>query len=144
VKETAVSFQPNAQNQQIELHAELLGHIPTIQADAARLRQSVHNLVDNALRHTPAGGHILLQVEQMGSALQIRVKDSGEGMTPQQLNRVFDRFYRADPSRSRESGGSGLGLAIVRAIVKAHGGEVTAVSPGPNQGSIFSLTLPLR
>lgn len=143
VKETAVSFQPIAQNQQIELHAELLGHIPTIQADAARLHQSVHNLVDNALRHTPAGGHILLQVEQVGSALQIRVQDSGEGMTPQQLNRVFDRFYRADPSRSRESGGSGLGLAIVRAIVKAHGGEVTAVSPGPNQGSTFSLTLPL-
>ncbi|MCC6606161.1 MAG: HAMP domain-containing protein [Anaerolineae bacterium] len=143
VKETAVSFQPIARSQQIELHAELLGAIPTVPADAARLRQSVHNLVDNALRHTPAGGHILLEVEQVNEAIRIRVQDSGSGMTPEQLSRVFDRFYRADPSRSRESGGSGLGLAIVRAIVNAHGGEVTAVSPGPHQGSTFSLTLPL-
>lgn len=143
VKETAASFQPIAQNQQIELHAELLGYLPPLQADGARLRQSLHNLVSNALRHTPAGGHVLLEVEQVGGAIQIRVQDSGSGMTPEQINHVFDRFYRADPSRSRESGGTGLGLAIVRAIVKAHGGEVTAVSPGPNQGSTFSLTLPL-
>ncbi|MEZ4595311.1 MAG: ATP-binding protein [Chloroflexota bacterium] len=144
VKETAVSFQPIAQSQKVELHAELLGHIPSLPADPARLRQSLHNLVDNALRHTRAGGHVLLQVQQVGQAVQIRVQDSGSGMTPEQLSHVFDRFYRADPSRSRESGGTGLGLAIVRAIVKAHGGEVTAVSPGPNQGSTFSLTLPLR
>ncbi|MBK8900987.1 MAG: HAMP domain-containing protein [Anaerolineaceae bacterium] len=142
VKETAAAFQPIAHSKQIELHAELLGAIPALQADAARLRQSVHNLVDNALRHTPAGGHILLEVEQVGQAIQIRVKDSGQGMTPEQLSHVFDRFYRADPSRSRESGGSGLGLAIVRAIARAHRGEVTAVSPGPNQGSTFILTLP--
>ncbi len=144
VKDTAVSYKPIAQNQQIELHAELLGAIPTVQADAARLRQSVHNLVDNALRHTPIGGHISLEVEQVGEAIKIRVKDSGSGMTPEQLSHIFDRFYRADPSRSRESGGSGLGLAIVRAIAKAHGGKVTAVSPGLDQGSTFTLTLPLR
>jgi len=143
VKETGVAFQPIAHNQQIELHAELLGHLPTIQADGARLRQSLHNLVSNALRHTPAGGHILLEVEQVDEAIQIRVKDSGSGMTPEQLSHIFDRFYRADPSRSRESGGSGLGLAIVRAIAKAHGGEVTAVSPGLNHGSTLILTLPL-
>ena len=70
-------------------------------------------------------------------------EDNGNGMTPEQIGHVFDRFYRADPSRSRESGGTGLGLAIVRAIAKAHGGEVTAVSPGLNQGSSFTLTLPL-
>lgn len=143
VKETAVSFQPIAQMQQIEMHAELLGSLPTLQADAARLRQSLHNLVDNALRHTPAGGHVLLEVEQVAQTIQIRVQDSGSGMTPAQLSHVFDRFYRADPSRSRESGGSGLGLAIVRAIAKAHGGSVTAVSPGLNQGSTFTLSLPL-
>ena len=143
VKETAVAYQPIAQNQQVELHAELLGSIPTLQADAARLRQSIHNLVDNALRHTPARGHILLEVEQVHGAVQIRVHDSGSGMTPEQLSHVFDRFYRADPSRSRESGGTGLGLAIVRAIAKTPGGEVTAVSPGLNQGSTFTLTLPI-
>ncbi|MGD2076875.1 MAG: ATP-binding protein [Chloroflexota bacterium] len=143
VKETAVAYQPIAQNQHVELHAELLGRIPSLQADAARLRQSVHNLVENALRHTQAGGRVLLAVEQVGQAIQIRVQDSGSGMTPEQLSRVFDRFYRADPSRSRESGGSGLGLAIVQAIVKAHGGEVTAISTELGQGSTFIITLPL-
>jgi signal transduction histidine kinase len=142
VKETAAAFQPIAYSQKIELRVELLGNLPTIQADGARLRQSLHNLMDNALRHTPENGRILLQVEEVNDAIQIRVQDSGSGMTPEQLSHVFDRFYRADPSRSRESGGSGLGLAIVQAIAKAHGGEVTAVSPGPNQGSTFILTLP--
>ena len=144
VKETAVAFKPIAQNQNVELRVELLGSLPTIQADGTRLRQSLHNLVDNALRHTPENGRILLQVEQVANTVQIRVQDSGQGMTAEQINHVFDRFYRADPSRSRESGGSGLGLAIVQAIAKAHGGTVTAVSPGPNLGSTFSLTLPFR
>ncbi|GJM41657.1 MAG: hypothetical protein DHS20C20_19390 [Ardenticatenaceae bacterium] len=144
VKETAVSFQPIAKNQQIKLHAELLGTLPILQADAARLRQSLHNLIDNAIRHTPPNGHILLEVQQLEKVVQIRVKDSGQGMTKEQLSRMFDRFYRADPSRSRESGGSGLGLAIVRAIVKAHGGAVTAVSLGPGKGSTVTLTLPLH
>ncbi|WP_420631783.1 sensor histidine kinase [Candidatus Leptofilum sp.] len=143
VKETAVSFQPIAKKQQVELHAELLGALPTLHADAARLRQSLHNLVDNALRYTPANGRILLDVEQVDETVQIRVRDSGQGMLPEQISHIFDRFYRADPSRSRESGGSGLGLAIVRAIAKAHGGTVTAVSPGLNQGSTFTLTLPV-
>ena len=142
VKETAAAFQPIAKNQQIELLVELLGNLPTIQADEARLRQSLHNLVDNALRHTPENGRILLQVEQTDGTVQIRVQDNGQGMTPEQISHVFDRFYRADPSRSRESGGSGLGLAIVRAIAKSHGGSVTAESPGLNQGSTFTLTLP--
>jgi signal transduction histidine kinase len=142
VKETAAAFNPIAHSQEVELTVELLGHLPTIQADGARLRQSLHNLVDNALRHTPANGRILLQVEQVNDTVQIRVQDSGHGMKPEQLSHVFDRFYRADPSRSRESGGSGLGLAIVQAIAQAHGGDVTAVSSGPNQGSTFTLTLP--
>lgn len=142
VKETAAAFDPIAQSQNVALTVALLGSLPTIQADEARLRQSIHNLVDNALRHTPENGRILLQVERIDNAVQIRVQDSGRGMTPEQISHVFDRFYRADPSRSRESGGSGLGLAIVRAIAQAHGGEVTAVSPGLNQGSTFSLTLP--
>lgn len=142
-KETAAAFKPIAQSQNVELAVELLGHLPTIQADGARLRQSLHNLVDNALRHTPENGRILLQVEQVDDTIQIRVQDSGQGMTPEQLSHVFDRFYRADSSRSRESGGAGLGLAIVRAIAKAHGGKVTAVSPGLNQGSTFILTLPI-
>ena len=142
VKETAAAFKPIAQSQNVELTVELLGYLPTIQADGVRLRQSLHNLMDNALRHTPENGRILLQVEQVDNAVQVRVQDSGSGMTPEQLSHVFDRFYRADPSRSRESGGSGLGLAIVRAIARAHGGEVTAVPPGTNQGSTFILTLP--
>ena len=143
VKETAASFKPIAKSQHIDLHAELLGRLPIIQADEARLRQSIHNLVDNALRHTPENGRILLQVEHVADAVEIRVQDSGQGMNSEQLGRVFDRFYRADPSRSRESGGSGLGLAIVQAIARAHGGGVTAVSPGLGEGSTFTIELPV-
>jgi len=143
VKETTATLYPFAAADRIDLHVELLGALPWIEADAARLRQALHNLISNALRHTPDGGQVVVEVEQVDAELQLRVRDSGEGIAPQHLPHVFDRFYRADPSRSRESGGSGLGLAIVRAIARAHGGRATAVSGGPGQGSTFTIHLPL-
>ncbi|MFZ0543958.1 MAG: ATP-binding protein, partial [Candidatus Promineifilaceae bacterium] len=115
--------------------------------DHSRIRQALHNLLNNALRHTPPGGTILVEVKQEGANLIITVEDSGEGIHPDQLPYVFERFYRADPVRShdeRPSGsGTGLGLAIARAIVEAHGGEITAESPGLNKGSRFIISLPI-
>jgi signal transduction histidine kinase len=112
-------------------------------ADPARLTQVLHNLLDNALRHTPAGGSIALRAGCDDGDVWLAVQDSGEGISPQDLPHVFDRFYRADLARSRATGGAGLGLAIVRAIVEAHGGGVSAASPGePGQGSTFTLRLP--
>lgn len=82
-----------------------------------------------------------MQAEQLPHELQLRVRDSGEGIAPEHLEHVFDRFYRIDAARSRETGGTGLGLAIVKAIVEAHGGEITVQSGGPNQGSQFIIHL---
>jgi signal transduction histidine kinase len=98
--------------------------------------------MDNALRHTPEGGTITVSVEQSPDAVEIRVQDTGEGISAEQLPHIFDRFYRADDARSRDRGGTGLGLAIARANVEAHGGTVSVTSPGVGQGSTFTISLP--
>jgi signal transduction histidine kinase len=144
VKETAGLFQPLAANQAITLRVELLGTMPTLAVDPARMRQALHNLLDNALRHTSSGGAVTVSVEQLEQTVQIRVQDTGEGIASQELPNVFDRFYRGDGGQGRDREGAGLGLAIVRAIVQAHGGTVTASSPGHGQGSTFAISLPKR
>ncbi|MCB8945423.1 MAG: HAMP domain-containing protein [Ardenticatenaceae bacterium] len=142
VKETAVAFQPTAQAQGIILQVELLGALPQLAVDTDRIRQVVNNLVVNALRHTGANGRITLSIEQKEKALEVRVHDTGAGIAPENLPYVFERFYRTDGARSRDEQGTGLGLAIVKALVEAHGGGVTAVSPGLGQGSTFTFSLP--
>lgn len=119
--------------------------LPLLTADEQRLGQVLTNLLDNALRHTPAGGVITLTLAANATSVIITVTDSGEGIAPADLPHVFDRFYRADPARTRASGGSGLGLAIVRELVEAHGGAVTVLSPPPRQpqGASFTVTLPV-
>lgn len=112
--------------------------------DEHRLRQVVLNLVTNALRHTPAGSHVQVAVRrdaETPATAVITVSDDGPGLTPEQANHVFERFYRADPSRTRAAGGSGLGLSIVSAIVAAHGGQVS-VGSTPGQGAVFTVCLP--
>jgi signal transduction histidine kinase len=111
--------------------------------DTARIRQVTDNLLNNALRHTPDGGHIMVTVEQRNEELTVTVRDTGAGISPEHLDRVFDRFYRTDTARSRDTGGTGLGLAIVRAIVEEHGGWVIVISDGPDAGSTFTFYLPL-
>ena len=142
VKETAVAFKPVAAAKGISLKVELLGPTPYFLVDANRMRQVIHNLLNNALRHTPENGEIWVTVVAEHEALHIRVRDTGVGMDAAHLPYVFDRFYRTDSARSRDNGGAGLGLAIVKAIVEAHGGGVTAVSPGVGQGSTFEIVLP--
>ncbi|ARP74278.1 two-component sensor histidine kinase [Streptomyces pluripotens] len=110
-------------------------------ADPLRLRQIVGNLISNALRHTPAGGTVSLRSRREGNTVLIEVADTGSGISPDDLPRVFDRFWRAERSRSRQTGGSGLGLAIVRRLVEAHEGEVTVTSI-PGTGTTFTLHLP--
>lgn len=118
--------------------------MPEISMDETRIRQVLFNLLSNALRHTPAGGAIHVLGEVKNNEVILSVKDNGEGLAPDQLNAVFDRFYRADKSRSRETGGTGLGLAIVKAIVEAHGGRVEASSEGMGKGCQFSIYLPVK
>lgn len=143
VKETAAVFKPLAVGKGIQLRVELLGALPEVRVDGGRLRQVVHNLLDNALRHTPEGGVITVQVEQVGAGLQVTIQDTGDGIAPEQVGHVFDRFYRTDSGRSRDRGGAGLGLAIVKAIVEAHDGEVRVMSEGVGRGSVFVVWLPV-
>ncbi|GAA4532716.1 sensor histidine kinase [Amycolatopsis samaneae] len=114
---------------------------PDLTADPVRLRQALDNLVSNAVRHTPAGGTVTVRGTRDGEDVVFEVTDTGTGIGEEDLARVFDRFWRADRSRARQSGGSGLGLAIVRKLAEAHGGTVTAASV-PGQGSTFTLRLP--
>jgi two-component system sensor histidine kinase BaeS len=100
----------------------------TVLADPVRLRQVAGNLLSNAVRHTPPGGTVALRAGVTGPDLVIEVSDTGTGIAPDDLPYIFDRFWRADRSRGRDTGGSGLGLAIVRDLAAAHGGTVNAVS----------------
>ncbi|MGC9541465.1 ATP-binding protein [Streptomyces sp. UG1] len=114
---------------------------PWLDADPVRMRQALGNLVSNALRHTPADGTVTLAARRDGDFVVLDVTDTGTGIDPQDLPHVFDRFWRAEKSRSRRTGGSGLGLPIVRHLVAAHGGTVDAASE-PGAGSVFTLRLP--
>lgn len=114
-----------------------------IRADLARVGQVLDNLLANALRHTPAGGHVEMRSSQTHGHVVIEVVDDGEGIAPETLPHVMERFYRADPARARGDGsGTGVGLAIARAIARAHGGELHAHSAGRGRGATFILSLP--
>ncbi len=141
VQNAAEFFRATAESQQVTIRVEILGKHPHITADAARLTQVLHNLLSNALRHTPAGGKITVQVEQKGEGVMLAVADTGEGIAPEHLGQVFGRFYRVDPARRRDMGGTGLGLALAKAMVEAHGGSITAVSAGVGQGTQFVIRL---
>ncbi|MFG1605100.1 sensor histidine kinase [Actinoplanes sp. NPDC049265] len=109
--------------------------------DPVRMRQMVGNLVSNALRHTPPGGRVTIDAGVTAGRLTIRVTDTGSGIAPADLPRIFDRFWRADSSRSRATGGSGLGLPIARRLARAHGGDITVTST-PGAGSTFTIDVP--
>jgi PAS domain S-box-containing protein len=112
--------------------------------DPDRMQQVVWNLVSNAIKFTPRGGHVQVDARQMGSHVELSVKDSGQGIEPEFLPHVFDRFRQADGTSTRRHGGLGLGLAIVRHLVELHGGTVDVDSPGVGKGSTFTVNLPVR
>ena len=111
-------------------------------ADRQRMTQILSNLVDNALQHTPSGGHVSLTATRHGPEMVFSVTDDGEGVVAGHLPHLFERFYRADFARDRGHGGSGIGLAIVKALTEAHGGHVKAFSRGTGQGCTFTVALP--
>ncbi|MCX0276859.1 ATP-binding protein [Nocardia zapadnayensis] len=111
-------------------------------ADRQRLAQVLDNLLSNALRHTPPKGTVSLTATGTSDTVLIRVTDTGDGMTADQLTHIFERFYRGDTARDRDHGGSGIGLTISHALIAAHGGTLTASSAGPGHGSEFTIELP--
>jgi CheY-like chemotaxis protein/two-component sensor histidine kinase len=114
-----------------------------LDADPTRLAQVVGNLLTNAARYTPEGGHIRLAAERAGGEVVLRVIDNGVGIRPDFLHRVFDLFVQAEPAPSQAQGGLGLGLTLVKSLVEMHGGSVTAHSDGPGRGSEFVVRLPV-
>ena len=127
-------------------HVSLTVHAPgplPVRADPDRITQILTNIIGNALAATPAAGTVTIDARTAGQRAQVAVSDTGAGLAAEDLERVFERFYRA-PGQPRRSSGSGIGLTIARNIARAHGGEVTASSAGPGQGATFVLTLPLR
>ncbi len=136
----------------LQMQAEENGIMLTVQeaaapmvvhADSDRTAQLLTNLIGNAIRYTPAGGTIRVQLQPIGNMAQVQVVDSGVGISADDLPYIFERFYRADRSRSRQSGGSGVGLTIARHLAWRMKGELSAESDGLDQGSTFTLTLPL-
>ncbi len=114
-----------------------------VRADPDRITQILTNILGNALTATPAGGSVTVHTRAQGRLAQVVVTDTGIGLAAGDVDRVFERFYRA-PGQPRRSSGSGIGLTIARGIARAHGGDVTAASAGPGHGATFTLTIPLR
>lgn len=131
-----------AESAAITVAVDAPGRLPLIDVDHQRMAQVLGNLIDNAIRHTPAGGHVTLRASHDQDAVVLEVEDTGSGIAAEHLPFVFERFYRADQARDRDHGGSGIGLAIVKALVEAHGGTIAARSPGAGQGSVFEIRLP--
>jgi len=125
----------------VNLREEVTTDAPVL-VDATRMGQVLGNLLDNALRHTPAGGAVTVSCHLRGAWVELEVADTGEGIEAEHLGHVFDRFYRADPSRNRSQGGSGIGLTITRALVEAQGGSISAHSDAPGRGATFTVRLP--
>jgi two-component system phosphate regulon sensor histidine kinase PhoR len=129
-----------------ERRVALRSEVPTdvlVRADARRLEQMLTNLLDNAVKFNREGGEVVVTHERSGGRDRIIVRDTGEGIAPEHLPRIFERFYRVDRARSRALGGTGLGLAIVKHLARAHGGEAT-VRSAPGEGSAFTVELPAR
>jgi signal transduction histidine kinase len=142
IRRVAARFAPQAEARSMRMEIPPAENLPHADADPQRLEQILGNLIGNALRHTPDGGEIRLGATAGDGALRITVEDSGGGIPPESLERIFERFYRLDSGRSRVEGGSGLGLAIARKLAEAHGGSLTAENRETG-GARFILTLPV-
>jgi signal transduction histidine kinase len=135
------SFEAQAAAQQVALRAEIAPDLPAVELDPDRMQQTIGILISNALRYTPPQGSITVAARTDRTSVTIEMADTGIGIAPEDLPHVFDRFYRADKSRARESGGSGLGLTIAKSLVEAHGGSIRALS-GPSTGTKMVIDLP--
>jgi two-component system, OmpR family, sensor histidine kinase SaeS len=141
LSDTLESFHAQAAQGGVDLSVELSPGVDQVWMDTRLIGRVLNNLISNALRHTQAGGKVQVTTGQIAGNLKITITDTGEGIAPDDIPYVFDRFYRGEKSRSRLTGGAGLGLAIARGIVEAHGGEIN-VESSLGKGSTFWFTLP--
>ena len=141
ISDTLESFSELARSQGIDLQGSVAPGIDPVYMDMRHVGRALNNLIGNALRHTPGGGRVAVRAALQGAQVQVEVADTGEGIQPEDLPYVFERFYRGEKSRSRATGGAGLGLAITRGIILAHGGEIRVEST-PGEGTRFIFVLP--
>ncbi len=142
VRETIHLLIPQADKRGQDLNVRISPNI-VLTGDRSKLEQVVYNLTENALKYTPDGGHIEVMLQARNHNAILTVQDNGIGIPPEDQAHIFERFYRVDKARSRDTGGTGLGLSIVRQLVQMHGGEVT-VSSKPGEGSLFTVRLPIE
>jgi signal transduction histidine kinase len=143
VSDTLASFRPQAERKGVRLIGEVAGGVDPVLMSPSRIQRVLHNLLSNALRHTPADGTIAVRAEPDGEVVRVEVADTGEGIALEDLPRVFERSYRGEKSRTRREAvdpGAGLGLAIARGLVEAHGGHITAESLA-GEGARFLFTV---
>ncbi len=144
ISDTISSFQPQAERRGVRLVGEVSGDVDPVLANPPRLQRVLHNLLSNAIRHTPADGTVALRARPEGDEVRVEVSDTGEGIAPEDLPRVFERSFRAERSRTRaeeeDTPGAGLGLAIARGLIEAHGGTMD-VESDLGRGSRFRFTL---
>jgi signal transduction histidine kinase len=143
VQDVLLKFQPMALERHVRLAGDFPEALPTVRGDIGMIERVLSNLIDNALRYTPPGGRVLIALEPRPGEVWTRVRDNGIGIDAQHLAHVFERFYRADKSRSREQAGIGIGLAIAERIMHVHDRELTLQS-APGEGSEFAFSLPIR
>ncbi len=141
ISDTLLSMAPRATQKQLTLNGAVPPDLPPAWMDTARIQRVLVNLVDNAIRHTPAGGQITLTAADAGELVQVDVADTGEGVADADRQAAFEPFYRGEKSRARDGAGAGLGLAIARGLVEAHGGRIW-IQATSRQGSVFTFTLP--
>ncbi len=137
------AFRPRADAGGVSVGLDGDDRLPVAEIDRTRITQVVGNLLDNAIRHTPSGGSVTVSTRTAGPDVSVTVADTGEGIPAEVLPYVFERFYRADPSRARTTGGAGLGLTIAKQLVEAHGGTISVEST-QGKGSLFVFTLPMH
>ncbi|KZE64548.1 PAS domain-containing sensor histidine kinase [Fictibacillus phosphorivorans] len=142
VNETVEILLPKAEKKEISLSVDVIGDT-TMDGDPPRLKQIIINLVSNSLTYTPVGGTVSVIVEELEEHVKLVVKDTGIGIKESEIPRIFERFYRVDKARSRNSGGTGLGLAIVKHLVEAHHGTISVQSK-PGEGSLFTILFPKK
>jgi len=141
IRKAISAMQPKIDLGGLSVHLNVPAGRLSCDIDSQRIGQVLRNLLANALTHTPDGGSITVSARESGNQVEVIVSDTGEGIPPGDLPHVFDRFYRVDRSRTRDTGGSGLGLTIVKRLVEAHGGTIQVQSE-PGKGSRFTFTLP--
>jgi signal transduction histidine kinase len=142
LRQAVDAFRPRAEAKGVDLSVGVQPELPDVPMDRTRIAQVVANLLENAIFHTPEGGLVAVSARNSNSVLTVAVSDTGPGISSQDMDLVFERFYRVDPSRTRSTGGTGLGLTIAKQLIEAHGGSI-GVESAVGQGSRFYFNLPL-